>query len=131
MRAVKRSFFANTTQGCLKRLFCNTVVIYFGIPFFSCVVNLPLNTLLIAFTLNKYLPCDFAVRHLFCLVKSPPGTMQCRCGCRLIVCPQVCRMAIIPVCTPSHFASLPKQFIVSHTASNKMLYMVAGWCKHN
>jgi hypothetical protein len=30
----------------------------------------------------------------------PPGTMQCKCGCRDKFCPQVCSTAIIPNCTP-------------------------------
>ena len=79
------------------------------VPYFHVVFTLP-------DTLN----------HLFCFVNPPPGTMQCRCGCNVIVCPQVCSMAIIPVCAPSHFVSCPKQLIVSHTLLNKMLYMVAG-----
>src|SRR5665647_2697634 len=93
---------ANTTQSFLYNSFTSSLFISAGNLSLSNAINLPLKTLLMAFTENKYLPLVFAVFHFPCLVSPPPGTMQCKCGCKLSVCPQVCRMAIMPLWAPSH-----------------------------
>src|SRR5690606_40490796 len=54
----------------------------------SRATNFARNTLLSAFTGNKYLSVLTFFLHFPCLVMPPPGTMQCRCGCRLRFCPQ-------------------------------------------
>ena len=87
-----------------------------------------LNTLLIAFTENKYLLLRNCFCHWPCASTPPPGTMQCRCGCRLKFCPQVCNIDIIPSCTP---AVAPNCLSVCHTLANKQSYTMFGRCKAN
>src|SRR5688500_9227589 len=87
--------------------------------------------MLMAFTLNKYLPLLFAIFQLPDFVSPPPGTMQCRCGCRVSVCPQVCSMLIIPACAPSHSGSLPKLFITLHAVLNNVSYICLGLYMHS
>src|SRR5690554_2116480 len=68
-------FFLKTASyiscGMLNSLFLNSVT-YFA-----------LNTLLMDFTLNKYLLLFFAFFHFPALLNPPPGTIQCKCGCKL------------------------------------------------
>lgn len=77
--------------------------------------------------LNRYFPLFLAGFHLPDLPTPPPGTIQCRCGCRPRFWPHVCRMAIMPVRPPRCFGSAPNCPRVAHAALNRLPYTVFGW----
>src|SRR5690606_3772663 len=111
-----KGLFAYTTQFLEKSL---SVKFWSLIPLaLNKATNFARNTLLIAFTEKRYLSVLTFFFHFPCLLIPPLGTMQCRCGCRLRFCPQVCKMAIIPSWIPS---VLPNWFKVAHAASNRVL----------
>src|SRR5678810_1500806 len=96
-----------------------------SMPFaLNCCTYFALNTLLSAFTENKYLLLLTCFCHLPILCMPPPGTTQCKCGCNDKFWPQVCNTAIIPNCI-SLF--LPNWCMVCHTALNKLSYTTWGW----
>src|SRR5574343_901370 len=78
-----------------------------------------------AFTGKRNLPSQRIFFQLPCLSIPPPGTMQCKCGCRDKFCPQVCKIAIIPICRSW---LLPNCAKVCQTASNKTQNNNFGLC---
>lgn len=115
-------FLAKTTQGFFHKscLICSYFIGSFALSFSQ---NFALKTFDKAFTGNRNLPLLLLFFHCSSLSTPPPGTMQCKCGCKLYCCPQVCKTAIIPICT-SLF--LPNCCSVSQVASNKVSYTIFG-----
>src|SRR5487761_2036530 len=89
-------------------------------------INLFLNTTLMAFTGNRYLP--------FCLVcfqwpqgvKPPAGTIMCTCGCSIRFWPQVCSTLMIPAMAPRCLLSAAKVSMVALLQANSRLYNAMG-----
>src|SRR5680860_626318 len=90
-----------------------------------------LKTLLIAFTGNRYLPLLLAYFHFPLAVTPPPGTIQCKCGCKLRFCPQVCSMATIPIPAPRNLGLAPKPCSTLHAVLNKIVYTCFGAYRHS
>src|SRR3970040_270787 len=115
-------FLAKTTQGFFHKS-CLICWYFIGSFTLSFSQYFALKTFDKAFTGNKNLPSFLMFFHFPSLPTPPPGTIQCKCGCKLNCCPQVCKTAIMPVCV-SLF--LPNCFRVSHEATNKMSYTNLG-----
>src|SRR5680860_599701 len=92
----------------------------------TCSTKRALKTLLIAVAGNRYLPLLLAYFHFPLAETPPPGTMQCRCGCRLRFWPQVCSIATMPMVPPRNLGLAPKSRNTLHALLNKMVYTVLG-----
>ena len=97
----------------------------------SSFTNFARKTFASALDGNKYLPSLLAVFHFRLNPIPPPGIMQCRCGCKLRFCPQVCNTAVIPVVAPKCLWSSLNCLIVLLADRNKLLYTSLGWCIAN
>ena len=76
-----KGFLAKTTQGFFHNscLICSYFIGSFSLSFSQ---NFALKTFDKAFTGNRNLPSRLLFCHCPFLSTPPPGTMQCKCGCR-------------------------------------------------